>query len=124
MTSSQDAFPYLFDSNGCSSCRGRCCRGFGGYIWVSPKEIELMAHAKGMDIGSFSKQFVRQVKGRLSLQERLINGEHFCCFFDAVDCNCIIYSFRPNQCRSFPFWDQFKSDPKKLFQECPGVFMK
>jgi Fe-S-cluster containining protein len=88
------------------------------------EELEKMAGARKMDVALFSKQYVRQVQGRLSLQERVINGEHFCCFFDFIDCLGTIYQSRPNQCRTFPFWNQFKKEPQKLFIECPGVTLK
>jgi Fe-S-cluster containining protein len=77
-----------------------------------------------MDLALFSKQYVRQVQGRLSLQERVINGEHFCCFFDYIDCQCTIYQHRPKLCRTFPYWNQFKKDPQQLFAECPGVSLR
>ena len=88
------------------------------------EELEIMAGTKKMAVALFSKQFVRQVQGRLALQERHIDGEHFCCFFDFIDCQCTIYQSRPSQCRTFPFWNQFKEDPQKLFLECPGVTLK
>ena len=83
-----------------------------------------MASTKKLDVALFSKQYVRQVQGRLSLQERVINGEHFCCFFDSIDCQCTIYQSRPKQCRTFPFWNQFKEDPQELLDECPGVSLR
>jgi len=118
----QDGFGFHFDSNACKACKGKCCRGFGGYVWISLEELEKMAAEKKMDIVLFSKQYVRKIKGRLSLIEYFINNEHFCCFFDRVDCQCIIYESRPRQCRTFPFWNQFKKKFKNLFVECPGVF--
>ncbi|WP_417912983.1 YkgJ family cysteine cluster protein, partial [Candidatus Electronema sp. TJ] len=72
----------------------------------------------------FAKCYVRRVQGRLSLQERVINGEHFCCFFDRASCRCSIYEQRPEQCRTFPFWERFKADPQELLRECPGVAVK
>jgi len=120
----QNNFPYHFNSNACKICGGRCCRGSEGYVWVSLEELEKMAGTKKLDVALFSKQYVRQVKGRLSLQERVINGEHFCCFFDPIDCQCTIYQSRPKQCRTFPFWNQFKKEPQELFDECPGVSLR
>jgi len=117
----QDGFSYHFDSAACASCGGRCCRGAGGYIWLNWDELEAMAAARGMNAGSFAKQYARRVQGRLSLQERRINGEHFCCFFDRIACCCTMYESRPEQCRTFPFWDTFKADRKELLRECPGV---
>jgi len=114
-------FPYHFNSNACKTCGGKCCRGFGGYVWVSMEELKEMAGTRNMDVALFASQYVRQVHGKLSLQEYVINGEHFCCFFDLIDCQCTIYQSRPRQCRTFPFWNKFKKEPQKLFRECPGV---
>ena len=88
------------------------------------EELEKMAGTKNMDTVLFSKRYVRQVQGSLSLQERVINGEHFCCFFDPIDCLCTIYQSRPGQCRTFPFWDRFKEEPQALLVECPGASLR
>ena len=120
----QNDFPYYFDSSTCKTCGGKCCRGREGYIWISMEEIEKMAGTMKMDVPLFSRQYIRQVQGRLSLQERIINGEHFCCFSDPIDGQCAIYQSRPRQCRTFPFWNQFKKEPRKLLDECPGVSLK
>jgi len=117
----QNNFPYSFNEGACKTCSGKCCRGFTGYVWISRVELEKMARTRKLDLASFSTQYVRQVQGRLSLQEQFINGEHICCFFDPIECQCTIYQSRPNQCRTFPFWDQFKTNPQDLFLECPGT---
>jgi len=88
------------------------------------EELEKMAAAVKMDMALFARQYARQVQGRISLQERVINGEHSCCFFDPIDCRCTIYESRPKQCQTFPFWERFKEDPDELFNECPGVSLK
>ncbi len=118
---SDAAFSWEFDGAACAACGGRCCRGVGGYVWVSWEELEAMAAARGMNAGLFAKQYARRAQGRLSLQERVINGEHFCCLFDRAARCCAIYEQRPAQCRSFPFWERFKDDPQELLRECPGV---
>lgn len=33
----------------------------------------------------------------------------------------MIYEVRPTQCRTFPFWDYFKTRVDELKLECPGV---
>jgi len=80
-----------------------------------------MADAKGVSPDAFARQYVRQVDGRLSLKELSINNEHFCCFLDPVDHCCMIYNYRPEQCRTFPFWEELKEDTEELLQLCPGV---
>jgi hypothetical protein len=115
------SFPFKFDSTACAACGGRCCRGTGGYVWVSWAELEAMAVARGMNAGLFAKEYARRVQGKLSLQERVINGEHFCCFFDRIACCCTIYDNRPEQCRTFPFWERYQEDCRELLRECPGI---
>jgi len=117
-------FPYDFDGKICKTCRGKCCRGFGGYVWISINEIKMIAAASKMDVELFAGKFVRRVQGRFSLTEKIINGEHFCCFFDRIDCICTIYHNRPHQCRTFPFWNKFKTNFQELLLECPGVYLK
>jgi uncharacterized protein len=114
-------FPYQFNPDACASCGGRCCRGAGGYVWVSWEELEAMAAARKMNAGLFAKQYARRAQSRFSLQERVINGEHFCCFFDRIACHCMIYENRPEQCRTFPFWHTFKDNWQELLRECPGI---
>jgi Fe-S-cluster containining protein len=108
---------YQFDETACQGCRGRCCRGLRGYVWISGEEVEAMAAAKAMDKARFSRSFVRQVNGRLALQERCINGEYLCCLLDPLTGRCTLYPQRPQQCKRFPFWDQ----DNLTIQDCPGI---
>ena len=114
-------FPYFFKSDACESCGGKCCRGGQGYVWLNLYEVENMAEARGLSAEAFARQYVRQSRGRLSLQERLINGEYFCCLFDSIACCCTMYENRPKQCRIFPFWEKFKKDTDNILSTCPGV---
>ncbi|MCI5211050.1 MAG: YkgJ family cysteine cluster protein [Candidatus Electrothrix sp. ATG2] len=114
-------FPYFFKSSACTKCGGKCCRGRQGYVWLSMEELQKMADAQGMSPNAFARQYVRQVNGQLSLRERRINNEHFCCFLDPVDRFCTIYAYRPEQCKTFPFWEEFKEDSVELLRVCPGV---
>ncbi|MCI5161663.1 MAG: YkgJ family cysteine cluster protein [Candidatus Electrothrix sp. AX5] len=114
-------FPYFFKSDACTKCRGKCCRGRQGYVWLSMKELLGMAEARGMSPDAFARQYVRQIDGQLSLKELSINNEHLCCFFDPVDHCCTIYNHRPEQCRTFPFWEEFKEDTDNLLMTCPGT---
>ncbi|MCI5130659.1 MAG: YkgJ family cysteine cluster protein [Candidatus Electrothrix sp. EH2] len=114
-------FPYFFKSDACKSCGGKCCRGGQGYVWLSLQELEKMAAAREISAEVFTRQYVRQSKGRLSLQERIVNGEHFCCLFDPIDCRCTMYENRPKQCRTFPFWEKFTKDIDNIILTCPGV---
>jgi hypothetical protein len=44
-----------------------------------------------------------------------------CVFFDHRQKCCSIYTVRPRQCHTFPFWEHFKRNKDELIKECPGV---
>lgn len=117
----QEGFPYYFDPKACEQCRGNCCRGSGGYIWVEMKELQDIAAFMDISIDSTLENYVRLVGTKLSLQERLVGDEYLCCFFDPVKHRCLIYELRPEQCHTFPFWDKFKEKTYAVMKECPGV---
>jgi Fe-S-cluster containining protein len=88
---------------------------------VTENEIMAMAESRGLELGVFADTFIRAAYGRLSLQDRLIDGEQICCMFDPIECRCTIYELRPEQCRTFPFWDQYHGEYHDLLAYCPGV---
>ncbi len=119
-------FCFSFDSDVCKQCNGFCCRGESGYIFVEYSEIEQIASFLHVNIRDITQQFVKKVGYKLSLTEKIIHGpngrEHACCFFDEQKECCSIYHVRPQQCRSFPFWDKFKNAKfQEVKKECPYV---
>ena len=58
---------------------------------------------------------------KFSLREKRVGNSHDCIFFDRSANGCGIYQARPQQCRTFPFWDYFKTHIEELQHECPGV---
>ncbi len=101
----------------CARC-GRCCRGEPGYVWLRESDITGIADCLGMPRDEVVQEYVRGAGPRYSLKE-LKNGD--CVFWNG---GCKIYSVRPPQCRSFPFWkDKLRtvSTWKELAGECPGV---
>lgn len=83
-----------------------------------------MAAASKMAPGGFAREYVRLVGGRLSLQERQGPGERVCVLFESSSGRCSVYQSRPRQCRTFPFWEQFRVNPQGALRECPGVTIK
>jgi len=116
-------FPFTFNQDACATCRGTCCR-WGGYVWLTEEEMMDIAQCKGMELGNFADTYVRAASGRLSLQDRLIDGEHICCMFDPYDNKCTIYGHRPSQCRTFPFWNGNREKYMELLEFCPGIILK
>jgi Fe-S-cluster containining protein len=89
-------------------------------VWVNKAEIAAIAELVGMDVEKFEAKYVRSVGVRKSLKEYK-NGD--CVFFDNKSRRCNVYTVRPRQCRTWPFWDSNLRSPdtwEATCQECPG----
>ncbi len=103
----------------CSGC-GDCCTGSPGYVWVNNEEIAQLAALVRLSVEDFEAEHVRQIGVRKSLVE-YENGD--CVFFDNKSRKCGVYSARPRQCRTWPFWDSNIRTPDawaETCQVCPG----
>lgn len=116
-------YSFRFDNSVCEQCRGHCCRGQQGYVWVTIEQITSMAQSLGVDINQFSMQYIRRVGQRYSLLEQYVNDEYCCCFLDTDTGQCNIYQQRPAQCRNYPYWPKYKNEEQilQLIDQCPGV---
>ncbi|HJQ80699.1 MAG TPA: YkgJ family cysteine cluster protein [Lacipirellulaceae bacterium] len=103
----------------CTGC-GDCCTGAPGYVWVNKEEIAALAALVGVDVATFESRYVREVGVRKSLKEHR-NGD--CVFFDGETRKCRVYSARPRQCRTWPFWESNLRTPEAwahTCEVCPG----
>lgn len=98
----------------CTAC-GDCCTGAPGYVWVNKAEIEALAAEVGLDIAEFEAKYVRLIGIRKSLVE-YPNGD--CVFFDNKTRKCKVYSVRPRQCRTWPFWESNVRTPEAWAETC------
>ncbi|WP_442868113.1 YkgJ family cysteine cluster protein [Campylobacter sp. JMF_15 NE4] len=114
-------FDYTFDNSACESCGGKCCTGESGYIWINDAEIEKLSEFMGIDKANFIRVFLQRVGNKFSIKEKPYLNGMACVFFDEKHRNCGIYEYRPNQCRTFPFWEYFKEHKDELEKECIGV---
>ncbi len=117
----QDGYNYSFDASACSTCSARCCTGESGYIHVSASEMESISKFLGLSIEDFTKNYLFKNGYKYSIKERKFGESYECAFYDRVSNGCMIYEVRPLQCRTFPFWDYFKTRVDELKLECPGV---
>lgn len=103
----------------CTGC-GQCCTGAPGYIWVNEDEIKEIADYLKLSISDFSKRYLRNVYGRLSLTE--FKKTYDCVFLK--DGKCTVYPVRPKQCRTFPWWPlNMKSEDQwnQAAKHCEGI---
>lgn len=118
----REGYRFEFDPRQCPECNGHCCTGESGHIWINTEEISAIAAFLGMENEAFLKEYAKKVWYKYSLKEIKIGVDNFACvFFDSDRSQCSVYDVRPSQCRTFPFWDHFKTHPDEAVKECPAV---
>lgn len=117
----KESFKFSFNPDACKQCGGRCCIGQSGYIWLSQDEIEKIYTYLQISAKSFFDIYLEKVGYKFSLREFKYKDGYACVFFDTNKKQCEIYEVRPKQCKTFPFWDHFKTNLKEAREECPGI---
>ena len=103
----------------CTQC-GRCCRGPGN-VWVSDEEIENLAQHVERSVDEFRATYVKRAgrRGLVLIQKR----NQDCIFWDETT-GCQVYTSRPRQCLTYPFWRANLTSEYQWTSErrhCPGV---
>lgn len=111
---------YFFDDGLCFECTqcGACCVGDAGTIYVSAEETTAVAAHLEISRNRFINDYLYPYKDSYSIRE---DADSRCLFFDQ---GCRIYSVRPLQCRTFPFWfSNLRSENRwyRIAAQCPGV---
>ncbi len=102
----------------CTQC-GKCCTGDPGFVWVNEDEIDKLAKFRGDVRHEFTAMYTKTSRGKVTLREKA-NGD--CIFYDA-ERGCTVYSVRPRQCRTWPFWESNLESPEawdRTEGDCPG----
>jgi Fe-S-cluster containining protein len=113
-----DKLDYRFQCIGC----GYCCRHEPGFVFLTKEDLLSMAIFLTMKPEQFKLQHCRRISMSygdvISLNEK---KNHDCIFWDQ---GCSVYSVRPVQCRSYPFWPGIIQSDYTWNQEkqyCPGI---
>ena len=104
----------------CTEC-GKCCSGAPGYVWVSDEEIEKIAEFLNISIEQVHMKYLVQVGDKFSIKD-LREQNHSCIFLR--DAKCSIYSVRPKQCKTYPFWPSILKSKENWEGEaahCEGI---
>lgn len=117
-------FDFIFDPSACVACPGNCCCGESGNVWVSQQEMNRICEFLQMNRIDFIEKYLCRVESRFTCKERLTEQGLECVFFRAAEKKCSVYAVRPSGCRTYPFWEHFKTHPEQLFMECPGIKSK
>ncbi len=102
----------------CTQC-GQCCTGEPGFVWVNDEEIDKLAKFRGDARNVFTAVYTKMARGKVTLREKA-NGD--CVFYEAGR-GCTVYSVRPRQCRTWPFWESNLASPEdweRTEGNCPG----
>lgn len=113
-------FDFGFDPQVCKKCNGYCCSGKSGNIWVNQFEILQICSLLNTNPIEFIPKYLQRKKNRYSIIEKHTDNG-FECIFLQPNATCSIYAARPRQCKTFPFWAEFKRDVTSHFSACPGV---
>jgi len=117
----EDGYPYAFVPSACESCEGKCCTGDSGYIYVTKTEAMKIANSLGLELNIFVEKYLFKKGYKHSIKEVQFGESYDCIFYDRASNGCKIYDARPTQCRTFPFWDYYKTRVNELKLECPGI---
>jgi hypothetical protein len=88
------------------------------------QEIEIIADFLKVTVGQFRQKYLRRVGLRTTIIEHHTTKDCIFLQADAGGKQCMIYSVRPSQCRSWPFWPSNLTGPgdwNKAAQKCPGI---
>lgn len=104
----------------CQRC-GRCCTNRGPYtfVFLSAADVSALADSLGLSRESFLARHTSEHEGRTTLRTDLPR-----CEFQSEDGGCRVYSARPEQCRSWPFWRENLERAtweREVAPLCPGV---
>lgn len=110
----------------CTQC-GNCCTGPSGFVWFDEAEGRAMSAELGIDVAEFYHRYARRALGRWTLGD-VRNGRDFDCVFlrQTEDGRrmCSVYTSRPTQCRTWPFWP-INMKSRRSWEEsartCPGM---
>lgn len=112
--------PYFFSrgiSFACAQC-GTCCTGAPGVVAMTREEVAALAAFLDMEEDAVRTRYLLPY-GKLFRIREHASGD--CIFYRD---GCSIYTVRPVQCRTYPFW--FKNMRSlgawvKTCRQCPGI---
>lgn len=106
------------------SCQGsgKCCtsRGEYGYVYLTLDDRRTLARHLKIATRDFTLRYCEKKDGKWHLRD--VSNSPDCLFL--VGNKCGVYSARPTQCRTWPFWPELmnaKAWRREVARFCPGV---
>lgn len=99
---------------------GKCCtsRGSYGYVYLTLEDRKRFASHFKMRPAAFARKYCDKTEGYFHLKAPGAD----CQFLEGKRCG--VYSARPSQCRTWPFWPEnltARAWTKEVASFCPGV---
>ena len=115
-----DGWPFSF------ACRrsGNCCTRPDGRVRIAATDVEALAEETDLSPSGFaSRWLVAGPDGDFLLK---LEADGSCPFvsFERGRASCNVYRARPEHCRSFPYWQDLRSDGpalREVARFCPGL---
>lgn len=120
----KEGFDFAFKPDACERCTGKCCSGEPGRIWLNQQEILQISTLLQIHPIDYIQKYLNRFENSFSIKERFAEDGFECVFFDVSQKRCSIYTVRPFQCRTYPFWEHFRQKSEQAMRECPGVIME
>jgi Fe-S-cluster containining protein len=103
----------------CTEC-GKCCTGAPGFVWVTEEETKNISTYLNLSHEDFLEKYTFLVGNRRTLKD---DPETYDCIF-LKEKKCSIYSLRPKQCRTYPWWPSYLQSEeawKRGALDCEGI---
>ncbi len=94
---------HWFDKGLAFTCLAGCteCCLDPGMVMLDSKDIARLAKGAGISVKEYRSKYVELYKGHAVLK---LPDSGVCMY--VRDVGCVIYEYRPTQCRTFPFWPE------------------
>ena len=102
---------------------GKCCvsRDSYGFVYLSDNDLKRFSKYFKLSIKRFKEKYCQIKDGFVHLIEKTeLDGN---CIF-LIDKKCSVYTSRPSQCRTWPFWNEnmyAKVWNENISINCPGI---
>lgn len=106
---------------GCTRC-GNCCME-PGYVFLTAPEMKTIAAHLDLPVADFQLRFGVQWDPSAEQWQIDATDGNGCPLLDGEG-GCTVHAVKPEQCKTFPFWDELLDDQsawEQAKQFCPGL---
>ena len=99
-----------------------CCGVEPGYVFVTEDDISRLSGHLKLSKNDFIRRYCRVPMGSISYISLVEMPNHDCVFLGPE--GCTVYTARPVQCATYPFWSTVVADEQSWEEErrwCPGI---